>query len=222
MAHEDAKERAALQAMEFVAPGMVVGLGSGSTAAYAVEAIAERLQSGELHDIVGIPTSARTREHAASLGIPLTTLDQRTRIDVTIDGADEVDPSGSLIKGGGGALLWEKIVAAASEQFVIVVDDSKLVDRLGLRAALPVEVMPFGWKTHVDPVRALGAEPQLRLGSGGAPFITDSGHYLLDCRFPDGIDDPEFVERTLRSRPGVVETGLFLGMAPEVMVGRID
>jgi ribose 5-phosphate isomerase A len=219
---DELKRRAALQAMTFVEPGMVVGLGTGTTASFAIRALAERLQSGELHDIVGIPTSIKTRELASSLRIPLATLDERPRVDVTIDGADEVDPAGNLIKGGGGALLWEKIVATASERLVIVVDDSKLVERLGTRSPLPVEVLRFGWRLHLDTIGGLGAEPMLKCGDDGAPLITDSGHYLLQCRFAAGIEDAEFVHRTLRSRPGIVETGLFLGMAPEVVVARAE
>jgi ribose 5-phosphate isomerase A len=198
---------------------MVVGLGTGSTAAFAVEAIGSKLSSGELRDIVGIPTSEQTRQLAERLAIPLTTLNEHPTVDLTIDRPYEVDPSGDLIKGGGGALLWEKIVAAATQQYVIIVDASKLVERLGERLALPVEVMPFGWRSHEDAIRALGAQPTLRAGRGGDPFVTDGGHYILDCRFPSGIEDPRLVDRVLRSRPGVIETGLFLGMKPRVIVG---
>jgi ribose 5-phosphate isomerase A len=138
---------------------------------------------------------------------------------LTIDGADEVDPQGNLIKGHGGALLWEKVVASASRRYVIIVDRSKLVDRLGRRFAVPVEVIPFGWKTHLAAFRALGAEPALRANSG-EPFRTDEGDYIIDCRFADGIPDPLDLDRKLRARPGVVETGLFLGMHPQVIVGE--
>jgi ribose 5-phosphate isomerase A len=211
----EAGERAAL----LVQSGMVVGLGTGSTAAHAVEAIGRRIASGSLKDIVGIPTSDRTRELAERLGIPLTTLNDRPQVDLTIDGADEVDPSGDLIKGGGGALLWEKIVAAASRRYVIIVDSAKLVERLGERFPLPVEVVPFGWRTHLDAIRTLGAEPVLRTDRDEQPVLTDGGHVLLDCRFPSGIENARLVERVLRARPGVVETGLFLGMQPQVIVG---
>ncbi len=139
-------------------------------------------------------------------------------LDLTLDGADEVDPELNLIKGLGGALLWEKIVAAASVRLVIVADDSKVVQRLGTRSPLPVEVVPFGWRTHLTAIRAIGAEPVLRTDSSGEPFRTDGGHYLLDCRFPDGIAEPTEVERGLRARVGVVETGLFLGMASDVVI----
>ncbi len=219
-AQHELKRRAAEEAAAHVRSGMVLGLGTGSTAALVVETIARKLGRGELADIRGIPTSGRTRDQASSLGIPLTTLEEHPAVDLTIDGADEVDPHGNLIKGGGGALLWEKIVAAASRQYIIVVDESKLVERLGRGFAVPVEVMPFGWGTHLEPMRALGGEPALRQGGGGEPYVTDGGHYIIDVTFPGGMDDPALVDRALRDRPGVVETGLFLGMQPRVIVGR--
>lgn len=222
MPMDEPKRRAAAEAVRRVASGMVIGLGTGSTAAFAVEEIGDRLARGEIRDLVAIPTSNRTRELALRRGIPLTTLNERPHVDLTIDGADEVDPHGNLIKGGGGALLWEKIVAAATTTYLIIVDRSKLVPVLGRRAPLPLEVMPFGWRTHVDTVRALGAEPVLRMDEQDEPFISDGGHYILDCRFAEGILDPHFVDRELRARPGVIETGLFLGMAPEVIVGGRD
>ena len=214
------KQEAAERAVERVSSGMVVGLGTGSTAVYAVEAIGRLLAQGALRDIVGIPTSRETESLARRLGIPLATLDEHPTVDITIDGADEVDPAGNMIKGGGGAFLWEKIVAAATQRYVIIVDESKLVQRLGQRSALPVEVMPFGWRTHVELIRALGAEPQRREDANGTPFASDGGHFILDCRFHDGIADPHEAERLLHSRPGVVGTGLFLDMRPEVVVGR--
>ena len=219
---DELKRRAAEEAVGRIESGMVVGLGAGSTAAFAVEAIGRRLGSRDLHDLVAVPTSTQTAELARSVGIPLTTLNDHPRLDLTIDGADEVDPSGNLIKGGGGALLWEKIVAVASERYVIAVDESKLVDVLGESFAVPVEVMPFGWRTHLEAIAACGAEPALRVGEGDEPFVTDGGHYIIDCRFPGGIPDPVGVDRVLRDRPGVVETGLFLGMAPEIIVGRSE
>jgi len=214
------KRQAAEQAVEHVRSGMVVGLGTGSTAKFAVEAIGRKLENGELSDIVGIPTSIQTRDLARSVGISLTTLNERPAIDLTIDGADEIDPKGNLVKGGGGALLWEKIVATASRQLFIVADESKLVTRLGESFPLPVEVIGFGWSTHEAPLRELGADPALRLDAAGQPYVTDEGHYLIDCRFPDGIADLETVHDTIGIRPGVVETGLFLNMSPEVIVGR--
>jgi ribose 5-phosphate isomerase A len=199
---------------------MVVGLGSGSTARLAVEEIARRVSEGGLRDVVGVPTSRATAELARDRGLPLADLEQRPVVDLTVDGADEVTPGGGLLKGAGGALVREKIVARASRRLVIVVDDSKRVDRLGERHPLPLAVIPFGWSTHVPAVRALGAEPVLRRDAEGRPYLTDEGLFILDCRFPAAIADPAAVERALRSRPGVVETGLFLGFSPEVIVGR--
>ena len=216
----DLKRIAAEKAVARVESGMVLGLGTGSTAALAVEAIGRRLAAGELSDIVGIPTSMRTRDQAESLGIPLTTLEDHPAVDVTIDGADQVDPEGNLIKGGGGALLWEKIVAAATSRYVIVVDESKLVQRLGKGFPVPVEVMPFGWNTHLPVMRELGGEPELRSTDAGDPYVTDGGHYIIDVTFPGGLGDPAHADHVLLYRPGVVGTGLFLGMAPEVIVGR--
>lgn len=214
------KRHAAEEAVAHVRSGMVLGLGTGSTAALAVEAIGRKLAAGELADIVGIPTSTRTRDQSRSLGIPLTTLEEHPAVDLTIDGADEVDPHGNLVKGGGGALLWEKIVAAATELYIIVVDESKLVERLGAGFAVPIEVMPFGWGTHLEPMRSLGGEPLLRRDDAGEPYLTDGGHYIIDVAFPGGMEDPGSVDRALRDRPGVVETGLFLDMDPLVIVGR--
>jgi ribose 5-phosphate isomerase A len=198
---------------------MVVGLGTGATASAAVREIGRRLAAEELSDITGIPTSNATRDLARKVGIPLTDLLANPRIDLTIDGADEVTPTGDLIKGLGGALLREKLVAVNSRLLVIVVDEAKLVKRLGQRAPLPVEVVPFGWSTHLDFLRELGADPVLRHGDVG-PFLTDDGHYIIDARFPGGINDPPALADALARRPGIVETGLFLGMAPEVLVGR--
>lgn len=219
MSQDALKRQAAERAVELVEAGMKLGLGTGSTARFVLESIAARRERGELDGIVGVPTSSATRAHAAELGIPLETLDEEPHLDLTLDGADEVDPDLELIKGLGGALLWEKIVAAASDRLVIVVDESKLVDRLGTRSPLPVEVIPFGWRTLLDPLRAMGAEFELRETDQGDPFVTDGGHYILDCGFPGGIGDPGRVESRLRSFPAVVETGLFLGMADTVVVG---
>lgn len=222
MTQDELKRQAAERAVELVEPGMKVGLGTGSTARRVLEALAARRERGELDGIIGVPTSSDTREYADELGIPLATLDEEIRLDLTLDGADEVDPELELIKGLGGALLWEKIVASATDRLVIVVDDSKLVDRLGTRSPLPVEVIPFGWRTLLEPIRALGAEPALRRDAQGDAFITDGGHYILDCDFPDGLEDPLEVEAALHAWPAVVETGLFLGMAETVVVGTAD
>ena len=215
----EAKRAAALKAVALVRSGMALGLGTGSTARFAVEEIGRRLRQGEIKQIVGVPTSVATREQATALGIPLTTLEERPSLDLTIDGADEVDPQGNLIKGHGDALLWEKIVAGASRKLVIVVDRAKLVQRLGSTRSLPVEVVRFGWKTHEAAIRGLGATPTLRRNAAGEPVRTDEGHYIIHCAFPGGIADPEAVERSLKGRPGVVETGLFLGFHPEVVIG---
>lgn len=219
---ERLKRAAAEKAVEYVENGMVVGLGTGSTARHVLEVLAERLRTGALSDVVGVPTSRETSRIARELGIPLTSLEEEPRLDLTIDGADEVAPDLSLIKGLGGALLWEKIVATASDRLIIVVDEGKLVDRLGERAPLPVEVVPFGWTTHLSYLDLLGAQPTLRRSADGTPFTTDGGHYLLDCRFADGILEPERIEREIRQRVGVVETGLFLDMADMVVVGGAD
>lgn len=214
-----AKRRAAELAVDRVESGMVIGLGTGSTAGLAVEELGRRLATGALRNVLGVATSRATARLAAASGVPLTRLDDRPVLDLAIDGADEVDPEGRLVKGAGGALLWEKIVARAATRFVVAVDRSKLVDRLGRRAPVPVEVVPFGWVTHVEPIRFLGAEPVLRMGQEGTPFRTDEGHFIIDARFPEGLPDPERIERVLRRRAGIVETGLFLDFEPEVVVG---
>lgn len=213
-----AKRDAAERAVDAVQSGMVVGLGTGSTAAFAIEEIGRRVAARVLRDIVGIPTSNASHHLALECGIALGTLERHPQVDVTIDGADEIDPAGRVLKGGGGALLREKIVATRSARWVLVIDAAKLVPHLGARYPLPVEVVTFGWQGHFDALRALGAEPALRLG-GEHPFVTDEGHYLIDARFPNGIEDPDAVHRELRARPGVVETGLFLGLASEIVVG---
>ncbi len=213
---QEAGERAAC----LVTSGMIVGLGTGSTANHATKAIARALKSGDLEDIRCVATSRRTESLALELGIPITTLDEVQKIDLTIDGADEVDSAGDLIKGGGGALLREKIVAVATRHYVIIVDDTKVVDRLGVKFPLPVEVVKFGWKILEAPIRELGAEPVMRHESSGTPFLTASGNYILDCQFEAGIADTAAIQQTLVSHTGVVETGLFVGMKPEVIVGR--
>jgi len=217
---DEQKRDAAERAAQLVESGMIVGLGTGSTANHATAAIARDLKSGRLENIQAIATSRRTAELAFSLGIPISTLDEHTEVDLTIDGADEVDRAGNLIKGGGGALLREKIVAAATKRYVIIVDDTKMVDRLGVSFPLPVEVVEFGWRTLEAPIRALGAEPTLRRDGAGTPFRTATGNYILDCQFSEGIANPAEVHHALKSHPGVVETGLFIGMDPEVIVGK--
>jgi ribose 5-phosphate isomerase A len=219
---EALKRKAAERAAEWIRDGMTVGLGTGSTVRHLLDVIAERRAAGEWSGIVGVPTSVDTERRAAALGIPLATLAERPAIDLTIDGADEVDPALRLIKGLGGALLREKIVAAASARLVIVADDSKVVARLGTKAPLPVEVDPFGEPVQPAFLRLLGCEPVLRRGGDGQPFVTDGGNHILDCRFPAGIADAEALERALALRPGIVESGLFLGMAEAAVIAGAD
>lgn len=214
---EALKRAAAERAAEWIRDGMTVGLGTGSTVRHLLDVIAERRAAGEWRDIVGVPTSEDTAERSRRLGIPLATLAERPRVDLTIDGADEVDPALDLIKGLGAALLREKIVAAASRQLVIVADESKVVERLGTKAPLPVEVDPFGEAIQPEFLRGLGAEPVLRVRDG-RPVVTDGGNRIFDCRFPDGIADPAGLEARLALRPGVIDCGLFLGMVTAVVI----
>jgi ribose 5-phosphate isomerase A len=217
----NAKERAAEHGAGLVQSGMVLGLGSGSTATLMVQAIGRKLTAGSLRDVRGVPTSSAIAAVARASGVPLTTLEQDPHLDLDLDGADEVDPGLNLIKGLGGALLWEKIVATASRRLVILADASKLVSRLGTKAPLPVEVVPFGWKSHLGFIEGLGGTPALRRTGAGEPFVTDEGNYILDCRF-DGIADPRSLEQALLLRAGIVGTGLFLGMAEQVILGTAD
>jgi len=216
---EALKRRAAERAAEWIRDGITLGLGTGSTVRHLLDVIAEHRARGEWTNVVGVPTSVDTERRAGTLGIPLATLAQRPRMDLTIDGADEVDPELRLIKGLGGALLREKIVAAVSAELVIVADESKVVQRLGTKAPLPVEVDRFGEPVQPAFLRSLGCDPVLRVKEG-APLVTDGGNHVFDCRFPDGIADPEGLERTLALRPGVVESGLFLGMATAVVIAE--
>ena len=218
---EGLKREAALAAIALVTDGMVVGLGTGSTATYAVAGLGARMRDEGLK-IIGIPTSERTAAQARSEGIPLTSLAEHRRIDLTIDGADEVVRGPlDLVKGLGGALLREKIVAQASARLVIVADWTKLVKHLGERAPLPVEVTQFGWHSTADRLEALGTTPVQRLGADGAPYVTDGGNYILDCRFT-AITDPSALQDRLRRITGVVESGLFIGMAERVYIAAPD
>jgi ribose 5-phosphate isomerase A len=211
------KKSAAESAVTQLRDGMVVGLGSGSTAALVVQKIGERVQRGLR--IVGIPTSEQTGRLARDLGIPLSTLDEHSRVDVTIDGADEVELGTlNLIKGRGGALLREKIVASASNRLLIVVDETKLVNHLAILDAIPVEVIPFGWQTVARRIKRLGTNPILRRRADNGVFITDSGNYILDCSFGE-IPSVTVLGEELDRLVGVVEHGLFLGMVSEVIVG---
>jgi ribose 5-phosphate isomerase A len=212
------KQRAAEAALPMIRNGMVVGLGTGSTADYFLKALGAALKAGKLKDIVGIATSRQSEYRAAELGIPLTTLARSPVIDLTVDGADEVDPNLDLIKGLGGALLREKIVAQNSKQLVIIADSSKSVTKLGTKAALPVEVVTFAHETHESFFQSLGAEATLRV-VGGMIFNTDNGNLIYDCKFKQ-IDDPAGLERKLRKRAGVVGTGLFVGMATTALIAN--
>jgi ribose 5-phosphate isomerase A len=216
MANDQEKEAAARASLRFVKDGQVVGLGTGSTAAYFIKLLGEQVQNGLR--VRGIPTSVRSRELAVSLGIPLITLDDCQEIDVTVDGADEVDSQLRLIKGGGGALLREKIVASATRQMIVVADVSKQVQRLG-RFPLPVEVIRFAQALVAKRIVALGAEVQLRRDAQGNAYRTDENNHILDCRFGE-IRDPDRLARELSEMPGVVEHGLFIGMASLALFAR--
>jgi len=210
------KQAAAREAVKLVEPGSIVGLGSGSTATYAVRFVAERVRQGL--EITAMPTSLKTKQLAEQLGIPLTTLEEHLQIDIDIDGADEIDPHLNLIKGGGGALLREKIIASASKRFVVVADSGKLVPCLG-KFPLPVEVIPFAQPIVKTRIEALGAKVSLRQYAYGNPYVTDEGHHILDCTF-GRIEDPPALARKLHEIPGVVEHGLFIGMAELALVGK--
>ena len=211
----DKKKAAAERAVEFVQSDMVVGLGTGSTAYFAIEALGNRIKEGL--EIVGVATSSSTEQLAKKFGVPLVPLDEVKLIDVTIDGADEVDPNFNLIKGMGGALLREKVVAYASLEEIIIVDDSKLVDVLGIRSPLPIEVTPFGHKLTKNALEGLGC--QARLKGGEKPFRTDNGNLIYECKF-ERIEDPEFLEVEIHLVPGVVESGLFIDLATKVVIGQ--
>lgn len=216
MASADAGKRLAAEAsLKFVKPGMVVGLGTGATAGYVLEGLARAMSEGM--DLKGIPTSLATAEAARNLGIPLTSLEEHPHPHVAIDGADEVDPKLDLIKGLGGALFRERIVAAASKKFVVVVDESKLVRRLGTNAPVPVEVHPFGWRASGEDLEVLGARAELRRRDGEI-YRTDNGNYVLDARFKE-IQAPRKLAAQIQAIPGVVGHGLFVGMADVVLVG---
>jgi ribose 5-phosphate isomerase A len=213
------KQAAAEYGASLVASGMVLGLGSGSTSTLMVQAVGKKLREGSLTNVIGVPSSSAIAAVAKESGVPLSTLEAHPVLDLNLDGADEVDPDLNLTKGLGGALLWEKVVATAARQVVILVDDSKLVPRLGTKAPLPVEVIPFGWKSHLAFIESLGGAPTLRVEGDGRPFITDEGNYILHCAFKDGIADPKGIETALLTRAGVVGTGLFIGVAHQVVIG---
>jgi ribose 5-phosphate isomerase A len=216
MANEEEKEGAGRAAAKLVSDGDIVGLGTGSTAYFSVLAIGERVKAGL--KIIGIPTSVQTADLARSVGIPLTTLGEHPEIDITIDGADEVDPKLNLIKGGGGALTREKVIATASKKMVVVADAGKVVPTLG-KFPLPVEIIAFARTVIERKIASLGATPKLRTKPDGNPFITDNGNQILDCSFGK-IEDPAALARELSDTPGIVEHGLFIGIAKLALVGK--
>ncbi|HET9947290.1 MAG TPA: ribose 5-phosphate isomerase A [Longimicrobiales bacterium] len=215
---ETGKRRAAEAALAEVRSGMVLGLGTGSTVDHLLDLLEEALASGALRDLVAVPTSVRTERRARELGIVLADLGDHESLDLAIDGADEIGPGLDLVKGAGGALLREKMVAQAAERFVVIADDSKRVGRLGTRAALPVEVLRWGWRAHARFLERHGAEVSVRSRRDGGPVESDNGNVLLDARFPDGIEDPQALEASLSARAGILETGLFLGLADRAYV----
>lgn len=218
---------------DYVKSGMVVGLGTGSTAYFAVERLGQLLESGEMTDIVAIPTSIRTKEQAESLNIPLVTLDTHSRLDVAIDGADEVDPNLNLVKGGGGALLREKMVEVMADKFIVIVDESKLCDGLGPGFPVPVEITPFCHEHTLRTVAALpscaGCKPVLRMGSsssnqvdGDEIAVTDNGNYIVDLHFEEAIKDAPKMAQEIKSTVGVVDHGLFCDMTTAVIIAGSD
>ncbi len=215
---DDLKRQAARQALGYIQNGMVVGLGTGSTTAYFIDFLGSSLQSGVLQNIRGVPTSEACAKHALAVGIPLVTRSDCQQLDLAVDGADEVDPNLNLIKGLGRALLREKIVEVHAMRFVVIVDEGKLVPYLGHHSPLPVEILPFEAAAHVRWLNTLGCRAELWLEESGEPVVTDNGNFLARCWFSEGIPDPYPLSRQLADRPGIVEHGLFLDMASEVIV----
>ena len=216
------KQAVAAAATEQIQSGMVVGLGSGSTAALMIQALGAKLKSGELSDVVGVTTSFQGEVLAAELGIPLKSLNAIERIDLAIDGADEVDPAFQLIKGGGACHVQEKLVAVRAERFVVVVDSTKLVDTLNLSFLLPVEVLPGAWRQVQAQLAAMGGDAQLRMALKKAgPVVTDQCNLVLDVKFAAGISDPAELEAAINNLPGVLENGLFVNITDQVLVGEI-
>jgi len=223
MSEAELKKRlAAMKSLEVVGDGMRIGLGTGSTVAHLLSFLAEKLNRGHLTDVMGVPTSLWTADRARQLGIPLTSLSEHPELDVTIDGADEVDRDLNLIKGLGGALLREKMVAQASKRLVIIADDEKVVERLGTRSPLPVEVVQFGWQIHLGFFKELGGRPVVRTVEGGSPVVSDNGNYIIDVHFDDGMDDPADIDSRMQARAGIVETGLFMGMTRAAIIGHAN
>ena len=211
------KQQAAERAVEFVESGMIIGLGHGTTAIWATRKIAELIKSNQLTNILAIPCSVQTEAEARQLGVPLSTLELHPVIDLTIDGADEVAPDFTVIKGGGGALLREKIVAQATKREIIVVDESKLSRVIGIKWAVPIEVIPFGYGSQKVYLEGLGAKVSIRQKLDGSVFHTDQGNIILDCNF-GAIADPEHLAAQIKQRTGIVEHGLFIRLVSDVMV----
>ena len=209
-------------AVDQIEDGMVLGLGSGSTAALMIKSLGEKLKEGSLRDIVGVTTSFQGEVLATQLGIPLKAFSAVSQIDLAIDGADEVDPAFQLIKGGGACHVQEKLVASLADRFVVVVDSTKIVKKLNLDFKLPVEVLPSAWQLVQKRIKSLGAEASLRMAKKKAgPIVTDQGNLVLDVAFSNGIEDPEALEKQLNNFPGVLENGLFINLTDEVLVGEI-
>ena len=218
---EDAKKRAALEAVKHVREGFVVGLGSGTTVAYAIQEIGKRIKREGLQ-VLGVPTSHQALMLAVNHSIPITTLDEHPKLDLTIDGADQIDRDLNLIKGMGGALMREKIVASAAKQFVIVADKTKLVEKLGTNQPIPLEVLPFALSTVIARIKELGGNPVLREGNRKiGPVVTDNGNFILDVEF-ESVDALDKLDVALKLIPGVLETGLFMSMADVVYLGNSD
>lgn len=215
------KNKAAVEAVKNVESGMVLGLGTGLTANFAIREISRLLKEGSLKDIVGIPSSNQTEKLALELGIPLISFEQKSEIDLNIDGADEVDPDLNLIKGGGGALLREKIIAQSSTRNIIVIDEQKMSQKLGTKWAVPVEIIEFSYKPIAKYLEDLGAEVALRKNQNGEIFKTDHGNIIADCNFGQ-IQDLNELNKALNSKSGIVEHGLFIGIADEVIIGKPD
>lgn len=215
------KNKAAVEAVKNVESGMVLGLGTGLTANFAIREISRLLKEGSLKDIVGIPSSNQTEKLALELGIPLITFEQKSEIDLNIDGADEVDPDLNLIKGGGGALLREKIIAQSSTRNIIVVDEQKMSQKLGTKWAVPVEIIEFSYKPVAKYLEDLGAEVALRKNQNGETFKTDQGNIIVDCNFGQ-IENLGELNKALNSNAGIVEHGLFIGITDEVIIGKPD
>ena len=217
------KKAVAQAAVDQIQNGMILGLGSGSTAALMIEALAVKIKSGEIKDIVGVTTSFQGEVLASELGIPLKSLSSVSEIDLAIDGADEVDPKFQLIKGGGACHVQEKLVAALAKKFIVVVDSTKLVEKLNLDFKLPVEVLPSAWKQVRETLNNLGGEGRLRMAQKKAgPVVTDQGNLILDLTFKNGIDQPEILESQINNIPGVLENGLFVNLTDEVLVGKVE